>query len=235
MALVEDHLFQRNRTESLVDAQPGLKVVWSGETLPDFTAWLASAAPAQRPHLLLLDLRVERGPSADPAVVRELTRTGLRVLVLSAMSSPELVRKILRSGVHGVAGKRDSEEDLVAAVWTVIGGAQWFTPELVSVLAGGSNRPQLSGQEERLVVLYASGSTLAAAAAALGVRKDTAKTYLSRVKAKYAEAGRTVSTKLDLRTAAEQDGYLDPPHQSERPRSERSSTDDGPEQQEGGP
>lgn len=67
-------------------------------------------------------------------------------------------------------------------------------------------------------MLYGSGLTLDAAAAALGIRKNTAKTYMSRIKAKYAKAGRTVRTKLDLRVAAEQDGYLDPPGRSEATR-----------------
>ncbi|MBU2695653.1 hypothetical protein CCO04_11200 [Pimelobacter sp. 30-1] len=214
MALVEDHMLQRKRTEELVAAQPGLRVVWSGETLRDFTAWLDTVPEPRRPQLLILDLMVERGASADPAVVRELTRSGLKVLVLSAMASPELVRKILRAGIGGIAGKRDSEEDIVAAIWTVLGRGQWLTPELASVIAGDAERPQLSDQEERALVLYASGLTLEAVAAALGVKKDTAKKYLSRVKAKYATAGRPVGTKLELNTVAQQDGYLDPPSRS---------------------
>ncbi|WP_215814233.1 hypothetical protein [Pimelobacter sp. 30-1] len=214
VALVEDHMLQRKRTEELVAAQPGLRVVWSGETLRDFTAWLDTVPEPRRPQLLILDLMVERGASADPAVVRELTRSGLKVLVLSAMASPELVRKILRAGIGGIAGKRDSEEDIVAAIWTVLGRGQWLTPELASVIAGDAERPQLSDQEERALVLYASGLTLEAVAAALGVKKDTAKKYLSRVKAKYATAGRPVGTKLELNTVAQQDGYLDPPSRS---------------------
>ncbi|AIY19662.2 DNA-binding response regulator [Pimelobacter simplex] len=211
LAIVEDHMLQRKRTEELVAAQPGLRVIWSGETLTDFTAWVADVPEPQRPHLLVLDLMVERGPSADPVMVREVTRSGIKVLVLSAMASPELVRKVLRAGIGGIAGKRDSEEDIVAAIWTVLGRGQWLTPELASVIAGDADRPRLSDQEERALVLYASGLTLDAVASALGVKKDTAKKYLSRVKAKYATAGRPVSTKLELNTVAQQDGYLDPP------------------------
>ncbi|WP_161605521.1 response regulator [Pimelobacter simplex] len=211
IAVVEDHLLQRKRTEELLHAQSGLSVVWSGETFPQFTAWLDDAPESRRPHLLVLDLMVERGPSVDPARVRELTRSGVRVLVLSAMGSPELVRKILQAGIGGIVGKRDPEEDIVAAIWTVLGRGQWLTPELASVIAGDADRPRLSDQEERALVLYASGLTLDAVASALGVRKDTAKKYLSRVKAKYAAAGRPASTKLELNAIAQQDGYLDPP------------------------
>lgn len=210
VAIVEDHLLQRIRTEELVTAQPGLRLVWSGETLEAFTAWLGAQPLAEHPDLLVLDLLVERGPAADPDVVRVLTAAGMKVLVLSAMASPDLVRKVLRAGVGGIAGKRDSEEDLVAAMWTVLGRGQWLTPELASVIAGDEDRPRLSDQEERSLVLYASGLTLGAVAESLGVRPDTVKKYLSRVKAKYAEVGRPASTKVELHSRAQQDGYLDP-------------------------
>lgn len=211
VAIVEDHLLQRRSTEALIAAQTGLRVAWSGESLPDFDDWLALQPEGKRPHLLILDLMVERGPSVDPDRVRAIVRSGIRVLVLSAMASPELVRKVLKAGVGGIAGKRDSEENIVAAAWTILGRGQWLTPELAAVIAGDADRPKLSDQEERALVLYASGLTLAAVAEAIGVKQDTAKKYLSRVKNKYAEVGRPANTKLDLHKVAQQDGYLDPP------------------------
>ncbi|HET6153983.1 MAG TPA: response regulator [Marmoricola sp.] len=210
VAIVEDHLLQRQRTQQILGDQPGMRVVHVSETLPDFLSWLAGATPIERPHLLVLDLSVDRGPNVEPDVVRDLIRAGLRVLVLSAMASTSLVRDILRAGVGGVVGKRDSEEDLVAAAWTVIGRKEWMTPELAAVIAGDENRPALSDQEERALVLYASGLTLDAVASALGVKRDTAKTYLDRVKLKYAGVGRPVHSKVDLSRVAVVDGYLDP-------------------------
>ena len=48
------------------------------------------------------------------------------------------------------------------------------------------------------MVLYGSGATVNAVAAALGVRPGTAKKYLERVKVKYAAVGRPVRTKLQM-------------------------------------
>jgi DNA-binding NarL/FixJ family response regulator len=208
IAIVEDHILQRRRTEELVCSQPGLEVVCSVDSLPDFLTWSHATTPALRPHLLILDLVVERGLSANPAVVAELVNAGILVLVLSAMASPSMVRAILRAGIGGIVGKRDSEADIIEAIWTVLGSEQWVTPELAAVLAADDTRPQLSDQEERALVLYASGLTLASVAQALGVGTDTAKTYLKRVKAKYAAMGRPVHSKLDLSQAATRDGFL---------------------------
>lgn len=209
VAIVEDHLLQRRRTEELISAQAAFSIVHSSEDLPTFVEWLRTCRPESVPHLLILDLIVDRGPSADPATVRRIVDLGMHVLVLSAMAHPPLVRQMLRAGVAGVVGKRDSEEDVISAVWSVLGRRKWMTPELAAVIAGDENRPKLSEREERVLVLYASGLTLDAVAESIGVGRETAKTYLERVKTKYAEAGRPARTKVDLSRVAVVDGYLD--------------------------
>lgn len=210
VAIIEDHLLQRRRTEQLLSSQDGLRVVASFESMPHFLEWLEEATVGQRPHLLVLDLMVDRGPSVDPEVVKTLVDAGLRILVLSALVSPLLVKDVIRAGVGGVVGKRDPEGDIVAAAWAVLGRGEWMTTELASIIAGDPNRPSLSIQEERALVLYASGLTLSAVAASIGVQPDTAKQYLNRVKAKYTAVGRPVHTKSDLSRAAWVDGYVDP-------------------------
>lgn len=211
VAIVEDHALQRERTEELLHERAGLVVVARCENLPQFIAWLDRARPDQVPHLLVLDLSVDRGPSVDPEDVAHLVRSGMRVLVLSAMASPALVRQVLRAGVSGFVGKRDPGTDLVRAAQQVLGGAEWVTPELAGVIAGDPARPALSEQEERALILYASGLTLDSVAERIGVRRDTAKGYLDNVKRKYAAKGRSVRTKTDLYRAAVTDGYLDSP------------------------
>lgn len=69
--------------------------------------------------------------------------------------------------------------------------------------------PRLSGQERVVLIGYASGLTLGATARRAGVRPDTAKKYLERVKQKYADCGRESYTKLDLAVRAREDGLLD--------------------------
>lgn len=211
VAIVEDHLLHRKRTEELIAGQSGMRVVASCETLYEFVEWLRRTDVRSRPHLLILDLVVDRGRDADPLVVRQIVDSGIRVLVFSAMASATSVRAILRAGVSGIVGKRDSEDDVVAAIWAVLRRGQWLTPELASVMATDSKRPSLSDQEERALILYASGLNLDAVAAALNVKRETAKTYLERVKRKYTAAGRPVRTKVDLHREALRDALIDIP------------------------
>jgi DNA-binding NarL/FixJ family response regulator len=208
VAIVEDHLLQRRRTEELLAADGNLRVVCSCETLPRLLQWLKAASPGDRPHLLVLDLCVDRGPSVDPRAIAALVESGIRILVLSALASVTLVQAAVRAGVSGILAKQDSEDDILDAVRTVLHNGQWMTPELASIIAGDVTRPRLSGQEERALILYASGLTLQAVATALGVKRDTAKQYLDRAKSKYTAAGRPVHTKADMVRVAINDGYL---------------------------
>ena len=209
VAIVEDHLLQRERTEEILEKADGLRVVGTFETLPDYLQWSHTTAPRERPHLLVLDLVVDRRPSVDPETVRRLVDGGLRVLVLSAMASPTLVREILKAGVTGMVGKRDTPDMLLEAVWAVLGRQQWMSAEVAAVMAGDAHRPDLSIQEERALTLYATGLTLQEVATIMNVKPDTAKSYLSRVKRKYADRGRLVRSKVDLHRAATEDGLLD--------------------------
>lgn len=210
VAIVEDHVLQRARTEELLAREHDFDVVFSGMSAPEFTLWVRSIPLDQRPHLLLLDLMIERQPSVDGALVDMLIKAGLRIVVLSALSSPPLVMTVLRAGVNGVVSKRDPEDHILAASRAVLRGERWMTAELPTVIGSDAQRPHLSIQEERALVLYASGLTVDQVGAEMHISRDTAKQYLNRVKKKYTEGGVPVRSKLDFGRIAWADGYVNP-------------------------
>jgi two-component system nitrate/nitrite response regulator NarL len=65
--------------------------------------------------------------------------------------------------------------------------------------------PALSARERAVLVAYVSGMTLTQAARHVGIRPETAKTYLERVRDKYDRAGRPARTKLELANRARED------------------------------
>ena len=209
IAIIEDHVLQRRYAERLIASQPDFVVTYSGPTLPGFVSWLSSAPAPEVPDLLVLDLTVERQEPADPATVRQLIGRGIRVILFTAMTSPPLVRQMLRVGVSGAIGKHDSEDQILLALRKVLRGSEWTSPELAAVIMQDAQRPLLSDQEERALVLYASGLTMNSVADAIGVQPGTAKKYIQRVRAKYAEAGRPVASRTDLNRVAAEDGYME--------------------------
>ena len=74
-----------------------------------------------------------------------------------------------------------------------------------------SRKPEDRAQEERALILYASGRKMESVARRMGVRYETAKGYIDRVRHKYAALGRDVRTKTQLYQAALSDGLIEPP------------------------
>ena len=208
VAIVEDHVLQRSRTEELIKQQDRLVLVKSCGSLPELAAWIGSAPQRVRPHLVLLDLVVDHGSNVEPAQVAAMLRSGVRILVVSALTAHALAREVIAAGVQGVVSKRDSEQQLITATRTVLDGGEWFTSDLDVIYRSHSPQPMLSDQEKRALALYVSGLTLKVVAKELGVQPGTAKKYLERVKEKYAVVGRPVPTKLQMRREAERDGFV---------------------------
>jgi DNA-binding NarL/FixJ family response regulator len=205
VAVVEDHALVRDGLVTAVAALDEVSVVYAG---PGLAGVLDLDPP---PQLLLLDLELDGHPVPldDVATLQD---RGVRVLVVSALGLPDTVRDAVRLGVAGVVSKREDVETMLAAVREVLAGGSWMSRELAVALAGDRSpgRPDLSPQERRVLVLYASGLTLDSVARRLGIRPGTAREYLDRVRGKYEAVGRPARSKVDLTREAIRDGFVDP-------------------------
>lgn len=70
------------------------------------------------------------------------------------------------------------------------------------------HRPRLSHSERRALAHYVQGHSTVQVAAEMGVGYETAKTFLRRVRAKYAAVDRPAGKRSELITRAEEDGIL---------------------------
>jgi DNA-binding CsgD family transcriptional regulator len=69
-------------------------------------------------------------------------------------------------------------------------------------------KPALSVGEHEAFAHYVNGATTAEVAKLMNVKYETAKTYLRRVREKYAKVDRPASKKADLIRRAAEDGLL---------------------------
>jgi len=162
----------------------------------------AYLATAPRVDVVLLDLRLDDG-SQPAANVTTLRATGTRVLVISVHGDRRHVRATMRAGAAGYLIKDDDAGKLAEAVRTVHSGQIALTAELMTII--NDDPPELSPQEMQALYLYGTGSTLAATARRMGIAIPTVRTYLDRVRAKWAA---TIEPVPDLRSLV--DEY--PPH-----------------------
>jgi DNA-binding NarL/FixJ family response regulator len=145
------------------------------------TDYLATEDPAV--DVVLLDLRLEDG--TDPAAnVAALHATGSAVLVISVHGDRRHIRATIRAGASGYLVKDDDADKLADAIRTVHSGHLALTTELMTLI--NDDPPELSPQELHVLYLYGTGSTLAATARRLGIAIPTVRSYLDRIRAKWA-------------------------------------------------
>ncbi|MFI0433694.1 MAG: response regulator transcription factor [Candidatus Nanopelagicales bacterium] len=205
VAVVEDHAMVREGLVRTLEAQSDIHVGYSG----DSPAAVRELRPG--PRIVLLDLDLNGSP-ADPADAAALAaRPDCDVIVVSALSDPEPARVMLDVGVATICPKHEPVESLLAAIRAVAAGESWTSALVAQLLLSDqrADRPELSGQELRVLRAYAAGMPLAAVAAQMYITPDTAAQYVKRIRRKYDEVGRDTHTKSSLYRAAVADGYLD--------------------------
>lgn len=170
--------------------------------------------------VVLLDLLL--ADHSDPADnVHRVAAAGPQVLVVSVTADPNQIASAYAAGAAAYLTKDRELNEVAHAIRAIAAGQDPCPAELAFAMAHDKRleRPQLSTKELQLLLAYAAGMTLNAAARRTGIRPATAKNYLERIKHKYRSAGRPTYTKLDLATRVREDGltrfaHEEPPNQA---------------------
>lgn len=154
--------------------------------------------------VVVLDVRLNDG-SLPEENVRALTNLGHTVLLHADCSHREALPVLKRSPARGLVWKTDPAVELVRGIVAVANGDPWAP-------ASADRHVDLTHRETEVLRLYAAGLTYAATAERLDppISVESVKTYLTRIRKRYAAVGRPASTRLELRRRALEDGLLPP-------------------------
>ncbi len=206
VGIVDDHRLMLDGLTTWLRAEASdLDVVIAVTRVADLIA--DRAFPVQ---VVLLDLDLGDGIAPELKIV-ELIRAGVAVVVVSTFADPRRVRDCLAAGALGYVPKTERAGEIVQAIRAAARGEAHVTQALAGLMVQVQDElpvPSLSPQERRALVLYASGLPLKTVARQLDISVETAKTYLTRVRDKYASAGREARTKIALHQRAVEDGLL---------------------------
>lgn len=207
VALLDDH-------ELLLDSMTS----WMRTNATDFdvvlsaTSWLQLVhSPSFPTDLVFIDVQLRESVSIE-ARVRTCRAAGARVIVLTGLDTDDMRERATKAGAAAFLSKSQSLGEIMAVARDVMGtGGPRSAPEEWRPLppaAAVLEKPRLSVGEEEALRLYAGGRSTSEVAEAMNVRFETAKTYLRRVREKYARVQRPASRKSELIRRAAEDGYL---------------------------
>ncbi len=207
LAILDDH-------EVLLDSLDW----WISSNAPDFelvlsaSTWLQLVhSPAFPTDLVFIDFELHEAVSIE-ARVRTCRAAGAKVIVLASLDSPRSRDRALAAGAAAFVPKSVPMREVMHQARTVMGmrsdaaAERDWRPRPVGVPV--QSRPKLSAGEEQAFRLYVSGLSTPEVAERMNVQYETAKTYLRRVRQKYANANRPASKKAELIRRAAEDGYL---------------------------
>ena len=225
LVVLEDHELVRDGLErQLLEAFPSAEFAYSGDSLPAALRAI-EARRTQRGdgdpvspdpvddepgpvRCAVVDLDLGDGRAAAD-VVSSIAALGVPIVVVSALGSPAIIQSCVLAGAHAFVTKRAATHEFISAVDGVLRGESWMSQDLAgALLPGPHGEVQLSRQEQRALVLYASGLKLDSVARRMEVAPSTVKQYLDRVRDKYTAAGRVARTKSDLYRVARDEGLL---------------------------
>ena len=207
LAILDDH-------EVLLDSLTS----WIASNAPDFDLVLSAHTWLQLVHsdnfptdLVFIDFQLKE-PVSIEARVRTCRAAGAKVIVLSSLDTREARDRALDAGASAFVSKSVPMREVMETARAVMGvetGANLqrdWRP--LPVGAVNQSRPKLSAGEAEAFKLYVSGFSTVEVAEQMNVQYETAKTYLRRVREKYAKANRPASKKAELIRRAAEDGYL---------------------------
>ncbi|RXZ72236.1 response regulator transcription factor [Agromyces albus] len=201
---------------------------WFEDRAPDFevvlraTSWMDLIRSPEFPvDLVLMDLQLGDTVSIESRI-RACRAAGAKVLVVTALDDEESRERSLSAGAAGFVSKTLQADELVEMARRAVHGERMPRhPSRIDAAPHGhsadtATKPlnalegvHLSPAEEQALRYYVQGLSTVEVSRRMGVGYETAKTYLRRVREKYAKADRPASRKSELIRRAAEDGYLE--------------------------
>ncbi|GAA3535095.1 response regulator transcription factor [Nonomuraea rosea] len=185
-------------------AVPPIDLIDAGDRLAD--VWTGPGAAAD---VVIFDLELVPG-LPDFGELRRLVDTGRRVIVYSQHIEDAIAIKCVDLGALAYLTKREGPDHLVPAIRAAAQGEPYTGPSLSGAFIAdtSADRPRLSQREVEVLRAWFVSSSKELVAAKLNIAAKTVDTYITRVRVKYANVGRSARTKSELVSRALDDGLI---------------------------
>lgn len=200
--VVDDHRIVREGLVTLLERQPGLKVVAQAESGTEAVRLVRELSP----DIVIMDISLPdlNGVEATRRILARPTRT--KVIALSMHTDRRFVIESLKAGASAYLLKDAAFDELSQAIGAVVGGGTYLSSTISDLLIkeytrkkGGGDSTAfslLTSRERQVLQLLAEGKTTKEIAGTLGVSVKTIETFRQQI-----------MSKLDLHSVAELTKY----------------------------
>ncbi len=201
VVIADDHRLMLDGIRKALEEDEGFEIV--GETLDG--AQVLPIVSRTKPDLVLLDVRMPRmdGLQCLDEIVKRFPE--IKVVMLSASTSPELIAAALRRGASAYLAKSVDPSDLPSTLRQVLDGNVWSMTATEEDNAS-AKALGLTERESAILQALARGLSNEEIAKELWVTQQTVKFHLTNIYRKLGAKNRTQATRI-----AQQYGLVDSP------------------------
>jgi DNA-binding NarL/FixJ family response regulator len=199
--LVEDQTLMRQGLKTILNLEPGLRVV--GEAT-DGEAGIRQALDL-RPDVILMDVQMPGMSGIEAIAAICAVWPDAKIIILTTFGRDEYVFQGVRAGAMGFLLKDAPADHLVQTIHRVHGGEVFIQPEIASRLLRELITPQdwliepLSDREREVLVLVAQGHSNREIAERLVLAEGTVKNHVSSILGKLQAENRTQAADIARR------------------------------------
>lgn len=192
--IVDDHPVFRQGLVQILNEESNMAVKSEASNVKE----LFKAISKDSFDLVVLDITMPDGNGLEALKRIKKIKPSLPVLVLSVHSEEEYAIRVLKTGGSGYLTKESAPEELVNAVYKVVSGGKYISPNIAEKLAfileddNKAPHERLSNREYQVMCLIASGKTVTEISKKINLSVKTISTYRSRI-----------LNKMELKTNAE--------------------------------
>ena len=187
LLVVDDHEVVRQGLVAMLSRRPNFQVVAEAGT----AAESIEMARRYQPELVIMDVRLPDGSGIEACREIRAELPGTRVVILTSYPDEEAVFSAIVAGASGYLLKQVRARDLVAALEAVARGESLLDPAVTGRVLERVRRiatadqpdelAQLTGQEQKILLLVAEGKTNKEIAAEIFLSDKTVKNYVSSI------------------------------------------------------
>ncbi|MEK6756283.1 MAG: response regulator transcription factor [Bacteroidota bacterium] len=185
--MVDDHKIVRDGLRSLLEKEPGIKVIGEASSGREAVRFVSEL----KPDVVILDIGMPDLNGIDATRQMKARIPAMKILALSMHSDKRFVARMFAAGASGYLLKDCAFEELARAIRTVAQDQTYLSPSITSQVikdyvrhlaeSDSAGLEILTPREREVIQLLAEGKSTKHVAAALNISVKTVETHRSQI------------------------------------------------------